>query len=70
VPLFVLHISLQAFKPDMQASSQIRTKFPRQVRSGLYGHIPGVAVGDAFAGRGQLVVLGLHSQMMKGIDCK
>jgi hypothetical protein len=63
-------VCLQEAKPDMQASSQIKIKYPLEVRSGLYGHIPGVAVGEAFAGRGQLAVLGLHSQMMKGIDCK
>lgn len=35
-----------------------------------YGHIPGVCVGDEFEGRGELSVLGLHSQMMRGICFK
>jgi hypothetical protein len=39
-------------------------------RSGIYGHIPGVAVSDVFEGRGELAVLGLHTQMMKGINCR
>jgi hypothetical protein len=37
-------------------------------KSGIYGHIPGVAVSDVFEGRGELAVLGLHTQMMKGIN--
>lgn len=63
---------MQAFKPDMQACSQLKLRRDLQgrFRSGVCGHIPGVAVGAQFLGRGQLAVLGLHSQMMKGIDCK
>lgn len=38
------------------------------IRKGEYGHIPGIVVGQEFLGRGQLVVTGLHSHMMKGIS--
>ncbi len=68
-PLLLL-LLLQAFKPDMQIMSQMRDKLGAKMRSGLYGHIPGVAVGQQFVGRGELAILGLHSQMMRGIDCK
>lgn len=39
-------------------------------REGKYGHIAGVSVGDEFLGRGELAVLGLHSQIMPGIDAR
>jgi hypothetical protein len=32
--------------------------------------LTGVKVGDKFANRGELAILGLHSQIMRGIDCK
>lgn len=53
----------QAAKPDMQAARFMK----ETTRVGLYGHIPGVAVGADFIGRGELCVLGLHTQMMRGI---
>lgn len=52
----------------MRASKDVREA--EGDRSGIYGHIPGVAVSDAFEGRGELAVLGLHTQMMKGINNK
>lgn len=62
----------QEAKPDMQAASKLLTRkvsrrpqHPRQ-----YGHVPGVAVGAAFRGRGELDVLGLHTQMMAGINSR
>ncbi|XP_075507300.1 histone-lysine N-methyltransferase, H3 lysine-9 specific SUVH5-like [Primulina tabacum] len=33
-----------------------------------FGHIPGIEIGDTFRFRAQLVVVGLHRQMMSGID--
>jgi hypothetical protein len=68
--LLLLLLLLQAFKPDMQACSQLKEQMGSDIRSGVFGHVPGVAVGQQFLGRGQLAILGLHSQMMKGIDCK
>lgn len=52
----------------MQASKLMREKSGDRIRAGVYGHIPGVAVGAAFVGRGELDMLGLHSQMLRGID--
>jgi hypothetical protein len=61
---------VQKFKPDMQASKKMKETSRDRIREGIYGHIPGVAVGAAFVGRGELDMLGLHSNMMKGIDYK
>lgn len=33
-----------------------------------FGHIPGIEIGDTFRFRAQLLVVGLHSQMINGID--
>ena len=35
----------------------------------MHGHIPGVEVGARFGGRGEVAILGIHTQMMRGIDC-
>ena len=35
----------------------------------VHGHIPGVEVGARFEGRGEIAILGIHTQMMRGIDC-
>ncbi|KAL6763853.1 SAD/SRA domain-containing protein [Haematococcus lacustris] len=52
-------------KPDMVAFSELRKKWlPSQQ---TYGHIPGVAIGDVFQGRGELAIVGLHQNMMTGI---
>jgi hypothetical protein len=55
---------VQQNKADMTAFAQLRNESSMV----QYGHIPGVAVGDAFKGRGELAVVGLHGQMMKGVD--
>ena len=34
-----------------------------------HGHIAGVEVGACFGGRGEVAILGIHTQMMRGIDC-
>jgi hypothetical protein len=56
---------MQRRKPDMIAFSELRGKHAPQHER--HGHIPGVAVGDSFGGRGPLAILGLHADMMKGI---
>ncbi|XP_073155480.1 uncharacterized protein [Henckelia pumila] len=33
-----------------------------------FGHVPGIEIGDTFRFRAQLVVVGLHHQMISGID--
>jgi hypothetical protein len=48
----------------MQAYSKVK----ETARMGIYGHIPGVALGQQYEGRGLLAALGLHNQIMKGID--
>ena len=60
------HAPMQkARKPDMQLCKKMKEEHtPRHV----YGHIPGVAVGDVFNGRGEVAVLGLHTQICQGID--
>ena len=34
----------------------------------ITGHAPGVNVGDVFANRGELAILGLHRRIPQGID--
>jgi hypothetical protein len=48
----------------MRAYCEVKEAF----RMGVYGHIRGVAVGRKFEGRAQLAVLGLHNQLMRGVD--
>ena len=53
-------------KPDMIAFKELRNGLtPERV----HGHIAGVDVGARFGGRGELAILGVHTQMMRGIDC-
>ncbi|KAL3157789.1 hypothetical protein ABBQ32_012213 [Trebouxia sp. C0010 RCD-2024] len=52
-------------KPDMIAHKELRGQLspPR-----VHGHIPGVELGARFGGRGEIAILGIHTQMMRGID--
>jgi len=52
-------------KPDMIAFKELKQLTPERV----HGHIAGVEVGARFGGRGEVAILGIHSQMMRGIDC-
>lgn len=54
------------YKPDMQAYKKLRDQYtpPEDV----FGHIPGVRVGEEFGGRGELAILGLHKRILQGID--
>jgi hypothetical protein len=54
----------------MVAYKQVRTLDPSAQHQPTYGHIPGCAVGDAFEGRGELAILGLHVKLMKGIAAR
>mmetsp|Transcript_6265 Transcript_6265/g.13737 ORF Transcript_6265/g.13737 Transcript_6265/m.13737 type:complete len:611 (+) Transcript_6265:42-1874(+) len=51
-------------KPDMQAVKILKSIIPKR----RHGHIPGVKPGDKFVGRGQLAILALHTQILRGID--
>ena len=51
-------------KPDMVAYKMLR---PTLTPPESYGHLPGIKVGDRFSGRGELAILGLHRQILKGI---
>jgi hypothetical protein len=59
-----MHSCLQRAKPDMIAYKELRQTFPPAER---HGHVPGIRVGQSFLGRGELAILGLHMQMMRGI---
>ena len=50
-------------KPDMQAY-----KLLKGAAGDVYGHVAGVAVGEAFNNRGELAILGLHRRILQGID--
>eukprot|EP00878_Enallax_costatus_P005717 GHUV01005995.1.p1 GENE.GHUV01005995.1~~GHUV01005995.1.p1 ORF type:complete len:555 (+),score=157.92 GHUV01005995.1:244-1665(+) len=56
---------MKTAKPDMIAYSKLRGQYTPAVP--IHGHIPGVQVGDEFSGRGELAILGLHTEMMRGI---
>lgn len=58
-------LRMQEAKPDMIAYSKLRGQYTPKVP--IYGHIPGVKIGDEFSGRGELAILGLHTDMMRGI---
>ena len=51
-------------KPDMVAFSRLRKEL---TPPDTHGHVPGVSVGDTFSGRGELAILGLHTQILRGI---
>jgi hypothetical protein len=52
-------------KPDLQAFKNLNKEVtPRDV----YGHIPGVNIGEKFKNRGELAILGLHVRILQGID--
>ena len=53
-------------KPDMQAFKIVTARHPLPPRT--HGHVPGVAVGDLFAGRCEAAVVGVHRQLICGID--
>ncbi|KAG1666349.1 hypothetical protein FOA52_007887 [Chlamydomonas sp. UWO 241] len=57
--------SVKPAKPDMQAYKSLNKELtPKDV----YGHVPGIAVGDTFNGRGEAAILGLHVRILQGID--
>lgn len=52
-------------KPDMVAFKELKEELTPE---SAFGHIAGIKPGDSFGGRGELAILGLHKQMMRGID--
>jgi hypothetical protein len=61
-PMLLLCI-LQS-KPDLIANSELA-----ELRPPLsHGHVPGVVVGQEFANRGELAIVGIHTQIMRGIN--
>jgi len=53
-------------KPDMKAFKELRKR--GLVPERKYGEMPGVPVGIFFKSRGEAAVLGIHRQILKGID--
>ena len=52
-------------KPDMIACKHLKgTLTPPKA----YGHIAGIDIGACFGGRGEVAIVGIHTQMMRGID--
>ncbi|KAG1667841.1 hypothetical protein FOA52_011029 [Chlamydomonas sp. UWO 241] len=57
--------SAKPAKPDMQAYKSLNEELtPKNV----YGHVPGIAVGETFNGRGDAAIFGLHGRIQAGID--
>ena len=56
-------IQAKPAKPDMQAYKKLKGEAVN-----ITGHVAGVNVGDVFANRGELAILGLHRRIPQGID--
>lgn len=54
-------------KADMKANSQLAPTLRPDRR---HGHIPGIAIGDHFHGKGELAIMGIHTNINSGIDYK
>lgn len=54
-------------KPDMVANKDLRATLTPE---GVYGHIKGIPVGQTFANKGELAILGLHGNINSGIHSK
>lgn len=61
---------VQAAKPDMQACRVLKDKYDYHSASHVFGHIAGVSVGARFNGRGEVAIVGLHPQILRGIHCR
>jgi hypothetical protein len=58
---------LQRKKPDMIAYKELREELTPQL---AHGHLPGIPPGFEVFGRGELAILGLHTQIVRGIDAR
>ncbi len=65
--LFCVFVLAQK-KPDMVANSQLPLEGYSMKRQ--HGHIPGIPVGQVFAGKGALCFANLHRNINAGIDYK
>jgi hypothetical protein len=54
-------------KSDMTAYKELRQQWTPALN---HGHIPGVPVGARLRGRGEAAIVGIHTQMMRGIDSR
>lgn len=52
-------------KPDMISCKMLKGAL---TPTKAYGHISGVDIGARFGGRGEIAIVGIHTQMMRGID--
>ncbi|GAX82589.1 hypothetical protein CEUSTIGMA_g10015.t1 [Chlamydomonas eustigma] len=58
-------ITQKQSKPDMVAYKELGPQLtPSPDR---HGHLPGIRVGDSFNSRGEMAILGLHRQILRGI---
>lgn len=54
-------------KPDMTANKQLKAELRPLER---HGHVPGIAIGQEFANRGELAIVGIHAEILRGIRFK
>lgn len=60
-----MYAALQRSKPDMIAFKELSAQLsPKRT----HGHIPGVIIGAELNGRGEVAILGVHTQILRGID--
>lgn len=57
-------------KPDMVARKELGNQHGLRRPPLVYGHVPGIRVGDTFKGREEMALVNLHSQGMRGIDAR
>ena len=62
----MLTLFLQS-KPDMTANKELKLKLRPPER---HGHVPGIRIGREFANRGELAIVGIHTEILRGIRFK
>ena len=55
-------------KPDMIANKELKVELGTPLD--WQGHVPGVPIGTSFNDRGELAILGIHTKICAGIDCR
>ncbi|KAK8940790.1 Histone-lysine N-methyltransferase, H3 lysine-9 specific SUVH4 [Platanthera zijinensis] len=55
-------------RPDLKAISKMKSNGSVLYNEKMIGHLPGISVGDQFFSRAEMVVLGIHSHWLNGID--
>ncbi|XP_020589554.1 uncharacterized protein LOC110030909 [Phalaenopsis equestris] len=68
VPKNDIDIKRASKRPDLKAISKMKSNGSVLYTEKMIGHIPGIPVGHQFFSRAEMVVLGIHSHWLNGID--